>query len=142
MSHPRARIDGLLIEHVEGETLVYDTAGHEAHCLDSEAASVWEACDGLATVSEIAATTGLPEAAAAATVRDLAARHLLEPLGVNRRDLLRTVAIGAGAVAVGVPVIRSIVVPTAAQAASCIGSGQACVSSAQCCSGLCAGTCA
>jgi hypothetical protein len=108
----------LLIETLDAETLIYDTERDEAHCLDAEAAAVWRGCDGVCSLKEIGARTGLSEAVAAATVRDLAARHLLEPFGVNRRDVLRTLGVGAASSAVAIPVIRSIVVPTAAQASS------------------------
>ncbi len=144
MTPPRARTQGLLIETVHDETLVYDAERDEVHCLDARAAAVWHCCDGHTTIEEIATRTALSTADAASTVRAMAARHLLEPAtGVSRRDVLRTVTIGAAAVAAGAPVIKSIVAPTAAQAASCQGSGAMCSSSSQCCSGLCSGgTCA
>jgi hypothetical protein len=41
------------------------------------------------------------------------------------------------AAVVAVPLITSIVAPTAAEAASCFGSGHSCASSSQCCSGIC-----
>jgi hypothetical protein len=115
---PRARSDGLLVETLDAETLIYDTERDEAHCLDAQAAAVWRSCDGVRSLSEISVSTGLSEEVAAATVRNLAARHLVEPLGVSRREVLRTLGVGAASAAVAIPVIRSIVVPTAAQASS------------------------
>jgi hypothetical protein len=140
MTPPRARTQGLLIETVHDETLVYDAERDEVHCLDTRAAAVWHSCDGQTELEQIAARTSLSTADAAAAILALAARHLLEPAtGVSRRDMLRTVTIGAAAVAAGAPVIKSIVAPTAAQAASCQGTGSMCSSSSQCCSGLCSG---
>ena len=46
------------------------------------------------------------------------------------------VALGLGAI-VAVPLVTSIVAPTAAQAATCFPSGHACASGPQCCSNLC-----
>jgi hypothetical protein len=134
---PRARSDGLLVETLDAETLIYDTERNEAHCLDAEAAAVWRGCDGVCSLSEISARTGSSEEVAAATVRDLAARHLVEPLGVSRRDVLRTFGVGAASAAVAIPVIRSIAVPIAAQAVSCLANGDACTTYGQCCSGVC-----
>jgi hypothetical protein len=130
-----ARTHGLIVEELDGELLILDTETDQAHCLDADAAAVWRACD---RQTDIARATGLDADVVAATIDDLADRHLLVT-GVNRRDLLRTISVGVAAVAVGAPVIRSIVVPTAAQAASCKGPSVPCSASAECCSGLCAG---
>ena len=51
---PAARSDGLLIEPVGDETVIYDTRSKEAHCLKPLAAIVFERSDGHATVGEIA----------------------------------------------------------------------------------------
>ena len=37
---PKARTDGLLVEEMDGETLVYDLDTHGAHCLNPAAALV------------------------------------------------------------------------------------------------------
>jgi hypothetical protein len=89
------------------------------------------------SLAELSVRTGLSEEVAAATVRDLAARRLVEPLGVSRRDVLRTLGLGAASAAVAIPVIRSIVVPTAAQAVSCLALGDVCTTNGQCCSNFC-----
>jgi hypothetical protein len=134
---PRARSDGLLVESLDTETLIYDAERDEAHCLDADAGAVWHGCDGVRSLAEISARTGLSEEVVAATVRDLAARHLVEPLGVSRRDVLRTLGVGAASAAAAIPVIRSIVVPTAAQAVSCLAVGDVCKNSGECCSNFC-----
>src|SRR3954452_15932411 len=51
---PAARSDGLLIEPVGDETVIYDTDSKQAHCLKPLAAIVFGCCDGHATVGEIA----------------------------------------------------------------------------------------
>ena len=38
---PKARQEGLLVQEVPDEVLVYDTASHKAHCLNRTAAVVW-----------------------------------------------------------------------------------------------------
>jgi len=81
------------------------------------------------------------------TLAQLNQAHLLEsPVAspvfgnaVSRRQLIKAVGIAA---LVGLPVVSTIIAPTAARASTCLASGQGCSTSAQCCSGLCStGTC-
>ena len=51
---PRARTDNLVIRELDDETLVYDTARDEAHCLNRTAALVWKLCDGQTTAMQAA----------------------------------------------------------------------------------------
>ncbi len=133
---PRKRRNGLVVEELPEETLVYDLERHKAHCLAAVAAAVWEACDGKRTVAEIAARTAektdrpVTEEAAWLALRRLARARLLEaPLAVpipgrpslarppkppSRRDWLKKVA------AFGGLSVLSITAPTAAEAATCV----------------------
>jgi hypothetical protein len=54
--------------------------------------------------------------------------------GINRRQMVRTLGLAA---VIAVPLVSSIVAPTAAQAATCFPTGHACASGPQCCSNLC-----
>src|SRR5215813_1471644 len=93
---PAAREEGLIVQEMADEVLVYDQKRHRAHCLNETAALVWRALDGKSTAAEVAAR-----------------------------------------------VVASVRAPGAAQAATCLSSGQPCTTSPQCCSGLCSGgTCA
>ena len=132
-ARPLARKDGLVIEELDGETLLYDTERDKAHCLNAAAARIWKLCDGKLTVEEIegACAADMPIKAAREVVRDcmlrLSRAHLLEEdslpskgnLVLSRRNLLRTIGIGAASAAIVLPLITSIVAPTAAGAASC-----------------------
>ena len=149
---PRARQEGLVIEEVAGETLVYDLERHRAHCLNRTAALIWQRCDGQTTMAEMLRLLRENEAPAAEEL----VQHALQELDrlrllaacppawaqgkrMSRRALLRKLGL---ATAVSVPLITSIVAPTAAQAASCLPSGAACGEGIQCCSNLCPnGTC-
>ncbi|HET8677723.1 MAG TPA: twin-arginine translocation signal domain-containing protein, partial [Blastocatellia bacterium] len=53
---------------------------------------------------------------------------------ISRRDVMKKIAVAA---AIGVPVVTTVVAPTASHAANCRPSGAACTASAQCCSGVC-----
>src|SRR4051812_10883764 len=52
---PHAREEGLVIQELPDELLVYDLDRHKAHCLNHTAAFIWKRCDGKTTVAEIAA---------------------------------------------------------------------------------------
>jgi len=151
---PEARREGLVVQEMSEEVLVYDRERNKAHCLNRTAALVWSHCDGNKSVVEmaraIAEETNAPvdEDLIWLGVEQLSKTHLLQEravmpehkAGLSRREVMRRIGLTA---AVALPVVTSIVAPTAAQAANCITSGGGCTSSAQCCSQLCnAGTCA
>jgi hypothetical protein len=149
---PTARQNGLVVKELADEILVYDTTSDKAHCLNRTAALVWGFCDGQTTVDGIVAKLGT-ESKASVNVNTvsmaiaqldeinlLTAKIDLNSNVLSRRQLMRAIGIGA---LVAVPIITSIVAPRAAQASTCVASGGSCISSAECCSGLCSGvTCA
>jgi hypothetical protein len=120
---PRSRTEGLIIRDLPGELLVYDRDSHQAHCLNSMAASVFRAANGQRTVAELAsllsAHAGAPvsEEVVCVALRCLDETHLLETChDESRRRLIRR--IGFGAV---LPFVTSLLVPTPAEAArTCI----------------------
>jgi hypothetical protein len=152
---PHARKDGLVVQELAEEMLVYDLERHKAHCLNHTAAWIWKHCDGRTTVAEIARLLQaelkrpVDEEMIWFAVDQLGRDHLLrerimrpaETVGMSRRELVKQLGMAA---IVALPLVTSIVSPTAIQAATCLGSGAACTSSVQCCSGLCQGilTCA
>jgi hypothetical protein len=128
---PDARNEGLVIQELSDEVLVYDLDRHKAHCLNETAAFVWQQCDGTATVTDISTRLAKKFDAPAdedvvwAALLQLEKSHLLQArvtqtLGarrVTRRELMRKASIAA---AVALPLITSVVAPTAASALSCI----------------------
>jgi len=52
---PLARREGLRVEELSDELMVYDVDRHKAHCLSPLAAMVWRYCEGRKTVEEIPA---------------------------------------------------------------------------------------
>jgi len=145
---PEARRAGLVVQELSGEVLVYDRERNKAHCLNSTAARVWEYCDGKRSVAQIArAIEGeinapVDEDVIWLGVEQLNKIHLLQEhaklpehkSGLSRREVMKRIGLAA---AVALPVVTSIIAPSAAQAANCLPSGSACTASAQCCSGLC-----
>lgn len=143
---PRARTEGLLVEDVDGETLVYDLGSHEAHRLNPAAALVWRMSDGRATVRELVSRldeAGLPrdEAVVWMALTRLDAVGLLEPMDLpgsrfafSRKEVLRVLG-AAAAMTLLLPAVDSVVAPLAAQAASCVTPAQ-CNQQQPPCSGL------
>jgi len=145
---PQARREGLVVQQLADEVLVYDQERFKAHCLNHTAALVWKHCDGKKTTSEIAQALGheagspVDEELVWLALSQLGKSRLLTeqlmmPDGqarISRRELIRRVGIAA---AVALPVVTSIVAPQAAQAINCKTSGQPCTTGPQCCSTVC-----
>jgi len=141
----------LIIDELPDEVLVYDLDRHKAHCLNQTAALVWKLCDGVAMPAAIARRMQseldqpFSEDLVWLALRQLNKIHLLEEsvglpaqlAGISRREMVRAMGIAA---AVSVPLITSIVSPTAVQASTCFPGGHACTTAVQCCSNICLGT--
>src|SRR6187397_2685832 len=52
-NNPVARQNGLVVQEMPDEVLVYDLDSNKAHCLNQSAALVWKSCDGTNTVGDI-----------------------------------------------------------------------------------------
>jgi hypothetical protein len=120
LNKPLARADDLVIEELGDELLVYDLKGDRAHSLGASAALVWRACDGETKVEALSAKLELDDETVARALLELRECRLLDGEVVadgsmTRRDLgFRTAKLGAAAATL--PMIVSIVAPTAAMA--------------------------
>jgi hypothetical protein len=147
-SVPRARKEGLLVQEMPDELLVYDLVRNKAHCLNRTAGLVWKRCDGKTSVEQMVrllekeTESPVDEAVVWIAFDQLAKANLLQGEArkstgaswLSRREVIRR--FGAAA-AVSLPVVTSIIAPAAVQAATCRASGAACTSPAQCCSLSC-----
>jgi Coenzyme PQQ synthesis protein D (PqqD)/UPF0506 len=145
---PCARTEGIVVQALPGEVLVYDLERHKAHCLNYTAALIWKHCDGQTSVTEMIRIleqelkTPVPEGVVWLALRQLGKACLLaervDKSGgremMSRREVMRRLGWGAAA---SLPLVTSIVAPTAVEAATCLPMGIVCVTHAQCCSGLC-----
>ena len=145
---PKARKRSLVTKEMAGEVLVYDRERDEAHCLNATAARIWARCDGKTTIAEMAQSladetkTKVADEVVWLALEQLRETHLLHeswmgapPVDqVSRRVMVRRLGIAA---AVSVPLVTSIIAPSAAAAASCVLSGGPCSSNAVCCSNSC-----
>ncbi|HMF57635.1 MAG TPA: PqqD family protein [Pyrinomonadaceae bacterium] len=141
---PRARTDQIIFKELADETLVYDESRNEAHCLNRTAAFIWKHCDGRTSVAKMVRLLERETKMAAQdqvvwfALGQLHKSHLLEeplagtvkPARISRRDAIRALGIAA---AVSLPLVTSIVAPTAADAASCGGQGTPCQNNSNCC---------
>ena len=153
-ARPRARTQGLLVQELDGEVLVYDRLRHKAHCLNQTAALVWHRCDGNTNADQIAlllskkTDSTVDQIVVWMALKQLATADLLEgdapewreQSGITRREVIRRIGVSA---AIVLPVVSTIVAPRAIQAGTCGATGIPCISPSMCCSFLCnMGTCA
>lgn len=145
---PLARKEGLIVQEMPNEVLVYDQDRHLAHCLNLTAALVWKNCDGknsIARIAELAARelqADVPTEVVMLALDQLRKDNLLQanaavpaPLNsVSRRALMRNIAIGA---VVALPAIISLTAPTPASAATGLAPGSPCTAPGQCISNNC-----
>jgi hypothetical protein len=133
---PVARNEGLVVQEMPEEVLVYDLNTNKAHCLNKSAAAVWKNCDGTNSISDIAAIlknefkTPVTEDFVWLAIDQLSKDELLEQKltapanGLTRREAMRRVALAS---LVALPVVASLTAPSAAQAASvCQNQGAVC----------------
>jgi hypothetical protein len=153
---PRARDEGLVIEDLPDEVLVYDLKRDKAHCLNPMAALVWRHCDGETSVAEMVRLlqaelkTPVDEELVWFALDQLEKSFLLQERQtrrlrgrLSRRELVRRLGLTAG---VTLPLITSILAPTVVEAASCAHVLMSCATvvccpGCTCVAGLCAGAC-
>jgi Coenzyme PQQ synthesis protein D (PqqD) len=137
---PRARTSDLVVKGVGDEVLIYDLARHRAHSLNRVAAAVWRSCDGtrgvlaLATAASRESGYVVPTEAVRYALQGLGRAQLLDAPFEDGRLTRREVMAKLGtAAAVALPLVTTIVTPTAAQTASCKNLNQPCTTTAECC---------
>lgn len=148
-ARPSARAEGVVVRELPDEVLVYDLDTHRAVCLNSTAAQVWRLCDGRRTTADIrkalekSSGGPVPVELVWLALEQLGRDRLLdarpprpaELAGLSRRELIKRVGLAA---AVALPLVSSIVAPTAVEAAaSCLPSGTPTTDCAKCCSTAC-----
>jgi hypothetical protein len=124
---PTARTNGLVIQEVPEEVLVFDTESNNAHCLNQTAAMVWKACDGKTSVPDIAQIIGsqtgneISDDLVWLAIDQLNEHKLLETqivskfAGESRRDVLKKIGLAS---MVALPIIASLAAPKSVLAAT------------------------
>jgi len=139
-----ARQNGIVVQEMPDEVLVYDLDSNKAHCLNQSAALVWKSCDGSNTVADIVKQFDgkVTEDFVWLAIDQLNENGLLQYevaprfQGQSRRQVLKTIGLAS---MVALPVIASLVAPSNALGAtsctcttpsSCL--GRACPSTSNC----------
>lgn len=134
---PVARKEDLIIKRLDDELLIYDLNRHTALCLNAVVQSIWDMCDGKTSVSQMAISLSgrmeepINEDVIMVGLAELDRFHLLaagtsferSKTKMSRREMVRRLAIAG---VLSLPLITSIVAPTATAAASCSSLGQPC----------------
>jgi len=137
---PRVKSKGLVTQESGDELLIFALETSKACCLNRPAVAVMHLCDGKTTFSQAAAKLGMGEDLVRVTVDSIGKAGLLASdltdgysVNLSRRRVLRQ----AAAFGIAVPVVASLVAPSALHAASnCIPLNQTCTQNGTpCCTG-------
>lgn len=124
---PVARKEGLVIQEMPQEVLVYDLDSNKAHCLNQTAALIWKSCDGKNSVAEITRLIGaeagnaVPEDLVWLAIDQLSEKNLLannlkaDFKGSTRREVIKKIGLAA---VIGLPLVASLTAPTSVLAAT------------------------
>lgn len=155
-SFPLSRREDLVVQELNDEMLIYDLKKNKAFCLNATSAMVYGFCDGTKSVSDISKAVGtklnLPvtDELVWLALDQLRDENLLENNrkleskfeGFSRREAIKKVGLAS---VIALPVVSSLVAPTAASAQSgctpvggSCGAGQpGCCPGSTCIAGVC-----
>jgi hypothetical protein len=155
---PLARYDDIVVQEVADEILVCNLSNNRVFCLNKTAAEVWRLSDGETDVKQMAENLSrtfrqnVSEEIVVFALQELSNDDLLQGKyqsetifkGLSRREVIRRVGIAS---MIALPLISSIVMPTAAHAQStCVAdingtfpNGCSCRGSSDCTSTCCLG---
>lgn len=146
---PKARKNNLVVQDLDGETLIYDLTANRAVCLNETSALVWQNCDGVKTVADIGSVLSAKTNKKAdedliwLALDQLKKENLIENsaeleekfAGVSRREVIKRVGLGT---MIALPIVTGLVAPIAANAQSpgsggaTVGENGACTTTSQC----------
>jgi hypothetical protein len=141
---PEARTEGLIVQGLDDETVVYDLERDRVHRLNPVAAAVWRRCDGQRDIQELGLQVSRDLGARVGgdvvhlALERLATRRLLKDdaarfrMSSSRREVVRRMAAAAL-----VPIVTTILAPDAASAATQLPAGSCCTAGSGCLSGNC-----
>jgi hypothetical protein len=127
---PQSRSNEIVVRDLNEEVLIYDLVTNKSYCLNKTAAIVYNSCDGKTSFDELKKKHKLTDDIIYLALDELMKDNLIETdasfgssfSGVSRRDLIKKIGLTS---MIALPVISSIVAPTAAHAQSgCIQNGQ------------------
>lgn len=113
--------NNLLVQNLNDEVMIYNLDTNNSYCLNSTAATVFNACNGSDTVEDLKRQTGLSDEIIYLSLDELKKHDFIgsdysSPFtGMSRRAAVKRVGLASMA---ALPVIASLVAPSAANAAS------------------------
>lgn len=135
------------MQELSGEVLIYDLKINKAYCLNETSMLVYQLCNGNNSIAEISRKLtkklklSVPEGLVWLAVNELNKENLLENNGqissnlnkLPRREAIRKIGLAS---MIALPLISSLIAPTAAEAQSltCTTLNRFCTASSQCCS--------
>lgn len=140
---PLARSENIVVQELGREVLIYDLKTHKAFNLNETSSIVYRACDGFTSFEELRIKHQFTDELIFLALDELKKQNLIAEdqnyespfAGMTRRQVIRKVGL---ATMVALPVIASLVAPTAAQAQSgLLPLFAACSSNGQCASNFC-----
>jgi hypothetical protein len=126
---PKSRSTEIVVQNFEHETLIYDLIVNKAFCLNQTSMMVWRMCNGENSILKISQNLSahlnseVSEDLVRLSLHQLQKENLLENSEesqielnrLSRRELIRRAGLAS---AIALPVISSVLAPTAAMAAS------------------------
>lgn len=139
---PLARMNDLVVQNLDTEILIYDLKINKVFNLNKTLKIIYEACNGKTTLDELKAKYNFTDDLIFLALDELNRENLLEqnqpyqsPLAnLSRREVIRKIGLAS---MIALPVISSIVAPTAAHGASLAKLFAACSSPSDCASNFC-----
>ncbi|MEK7724630.1 MAG: hypothetical protein AAB336_09805 [Acidobacteriota bacterium] len=124
---PKTRTQNFVVQETANELLVYDLITNKAFCLNETAAIVFNACDGKTSFAELNRKHNFTDELIFLTLDSLSKENLLDenfssPFDkMKRREIIKKIGL---ATMITLPIISSLVAPTAAAASSlCVSGG-------------------
>jgi hypothetical protein len=128
-NNPKARGTELVVQELKGELLIYDLNINKTYCLNPTSAAIWNLCDGNNSVADITKQAGkklkqpVTDDLVWLALDQFKEDNLLDSNqeieikfdGSSRREVIRKVGLAS---MIALPVIASLVAPTAAMATS------------------------
>ena len=122
---PVARKQGLVVQEMSEEVLIYDLDTNNAHCLNDTAAFVWKSCNGNNSIADIAkliqgkAVNPVPEELVWLAIEQLNEKNLLNSevstklKGQSRRQVIKKIGLAS---MIALPIVASLTAPTSVMA--------------------------
>ena len=144
MNKPKTRNENIVVQEMDNEILIYDLKTDKAFCLNETSALIYQLCDGKRNIPEINRqlnkhlNESVSEELIWLALDNFKKENLLEENekfeidfnGLNRRQIIKKIGLAS---LIALPMVSSVVAPSAANAASGLGLLFApCVSSPDC----------